>query len=114
MLLFFLAGCRSVREVREEEKRQDARRQAQSLGKAVEAYHAATDEWPQSLKQLTVTEPKHGLKAVLRPEQLIDPWNQPYQYQPPPGAKHNGRDNGPDVWTVDPNDGTQIGNWRKK
>ncbi len=109
VLLCFLANC-GTNEVGYDEKTLAAGC-VRSLGQAVEAYHAATDEWPQSLQQLTETHPL-GLKPLLRPEDIIDPWNQPYQYQPPPGAKHNGP-NGPDVWTVVPDEGTVIGNWRK-
>jgi type II secretion system protein G len=90
-------------------KKQAARTSAQAIGQAVEAYHAATGNWPQSLQELTQTSPA-GLKATLRPENLIDPWGQQYQYVPPP-APHNG-ENGPDVFTVVPSEGTQIGNWR--
>jgi general secretion pathway protein G len=90
-------------------KRQAAQASARALGNAVEAYHAATGSWPQSLQELTQAHP-NGLKATLRPEQLMDPWGQPYQYMPPPST-HNG-DTGPDVFTVVPGENIQIGNWR--
>jgi hypothetical protein len=42
---------------------------------------------------------------------IIDPWGQPYQYNPQ-GTNNNGTK--PDIWTVAPNgDGKQIGNWPK-
>jgi prepilin-type N-terminal cleavage/methylation domain-containing protein len=92
-------------------KRQSARASADAIGKAAMAYKAATGDWPQSLDQLTQAD-QHGIQATLKPEQLIDPWQVRYQYQPPP-APHNGS-TGPDVWTTCPTDGTQIGNWREK
>jgi len=91
-------------------KRSAAKTSAFNIGKAVEAYHAATGEWPQSLQQLTQRDNNSGIGATLRPEQLIDPYGQQYQYVPPP-SPHNG-ETGPDVFTVVPGEGTQIGNWR--
>jgi len=91
-------------------KRQTAKTSCYALAKAAETYHAATGEWPQNLQQLTVNDPNHGLKASVRPEHLQDPWGQQYQYQVPP-APHNG-ELGPDVFTVVPGEGIQIGNWK--
>jgi hypothetical protein len=108
----FLTGCESREDAREREKESNARTGARAVGNAVEAYHAATDEWPQSLKQLTVADPQKGMKATLRPEQIIDPWGSPYQYVPPP-SPHNG-ETGPDVFTIARRDGRKLGNWREK
>jgi general secretion pathway protein G len=92
-------------------KRQSARASADAIGKAAMAYKAATGDWPQSLDALTQQD-QHGIQATLKPEQLIDPWGNRYQYQPPP-APHN-LNTGPDVFTTCPTDGTTIGNWREK
>jgi len=91
-------------------RRAAAQASAKSIGKAVEAYHVATGEWPQSLQQLT--QRSGGIGATLKQEDLIDPWGKQYQYQPPPST-HNG-EIGPDVFTTCPSDGTQVGNWREK
>ena len=42
------------------------------------------------------------------PDALIDPWGNTYQYDPV-GPRNNGVR--PDTWTVNPRDGTLIGNW---
>jgi general secretion pathway protein G len=89
-------------------RRQAAATSARALGNAVDTYHAATGNWPQSLQELTQKSPT-GIGATLRPEQLMDPWGHPYQYMPPP-SQHNGENNC-DVFTTAP-DGAQIGNWR--
>lgn len=91
-------------------KRSAAKTSAFNIGKAVEAYHAATSEWPQSLQQLTQRDQNHQIGATLKMEHLIDPWGQQFQYVPPP-SPHNG-ETGPDVFTIVPGEGIQIGNWR--
>jgi hypothetical protein len=111
-LMCFLAGCESREDAREREKVCAAYWGVRAVGNAVEAYYVATGEWPKSLKQLTVADPEKGLKATLRPEQIIDPWGSPYQYVPPP-SPHNG-ETGPDVFTIAPRDGRMLGNWREK
>jgi len=60
-------------------------------------------ELPGSLEDL-VNSPKAGLK----PEQLFDPWQQPYQYSPQ--TQHNSSD-GFDIWS-NANGGQPVGNWK--
>jgi general secretion pathway protein G len=100
----------------ENSRRQTAKTSANNIAKAAEAFHVATDQWPQSLQQLT--QPYDDGRGVhlppsLRPEEILDPWGIPFQYVPPPGGQHNGAYGRPDVWTTPPGESVQLGNWRQ-
>jgi len=73
----------------------------------VEAYAVQNnDQRPQSLDALTQMQPTGG-KPFALPEDLVDPWGQPFQYDP--NGQRNGGIKG-DVWTVGPS-GVTYGNW---
>jgi type II secretory pathway pseudopilin PulG len=90
--LIGFAGCESA---------QDARigRAAEgvvAIAAAVERHRAETGENPETLDELA--RPRAGGRpALLKPEQLTDPWGNPYRYDPS-GQKNNGKR--PDVWTM--------------
>lgn len=71
-------------------------------------------EWQVGREKLVRREPRddqgHG-PYLTSQESLIDPWNQPYQYQ-----RDGGRNNGtqPDIFTTIPGGKGTIGNWSRK
>jgi general secretion pathway protein G len=100
----------------EQAKVDRAKSDVETLAKAVEAYKVQNEDWPQSLATLTQPSPKTG-KATLTPENLLDPWERPYQYAPPGAGTHNGIYNRPDVWSEGPTPGDpsgRIGNWKNR
>jgi general secretion pathway protein G len=76
------------------------------LSQACKTYFIKNQSWPPSL-QVLLTPDSHKMVYIDRPEALLDPWGNPYQYDPS-GAKNNGTQ--PDIWTTHA-DGTIIGNW---
>jgi hypothetical protein len=70
-------------------------------------------EYPKNLTELT-TPPPGNDKALLKIEELTDPWGRPYQFDRL-GPKHD--NNRPDVWSYGPLHGdaskNMIGNWRR-
>jgi type II secretory pathway pseudopilin PulG len=87
--------------VRAGSKEERARLDVTNLTKAAEAYQKAKGNPPAKLSDL-VTAGYVEPKATL-----LDPWGNPYQYDPN-GTKNGGRR--PDIWAVDP-DKKLIGNW---
>jgi general secretion pathway protein G len=77
------------------------------LTQAVKTYYIRHNTWPQSLQQLLQADNK-GTPILEDPDALRDPWGQQYQYDPS-GPMNGGRR--PDIWAVDPKDGTKCGNW---
>jgi hypothetical protein len=90
----------------EEEKIKVARAQLQTLTTALDAYRLNNGEYPASLAALAEPQP-NDKPALLKADDLKDPWGQPYQYDAA-GPKHKG--DRPDVWCVTPS-GKTIGNW---
>jgi hypothetical protein len=86
-----------------------ARRTIQSLQTACGTFELNNDRKPNTLKELTTTQP-NGDRPLVPPEALKDPWGNPYQYDQS-GPKHNGAE--VDIWTKTP-DGKTIGNWEAK
>jgi hypothetical protein len=62
-------------------KEQDAVVGIRNLESGVNAYYLDYQRYPNELADLTVTLPD-GRPAKLPQTALIDPWNQPYQYEP--------------------------------
>jgi hypothetical protein len=79
------------------------------LTQACDRYFDRFGRFPDNLAALTVHEEGRG-PFVEGPDALIDPWGQPFQYDSL-GPKNGGRR--PDIWTVNPREGTIIGNWPK-
>jgi hypothetical protein len=78
------------------------------LTEACEAYHQNHGAYPAKLETLLEVDENHVV-YLDRPESLIDPWGNRYQYDPK-GPKNKGQK--PDIWTVRAN-GKEIGNWPK-
>jgi general secretion pathway protein G len=81
-----------------------------SLTDAVTNYKANhVGVWPQSLQDLLVKDEQGYGPYIKSQEDLMDPWNQPYQYD-----VNGGRNNGlqPDIWSTSQL-GT-FGNWSNK
>ena len=94
----------------ENAKEDAAMTQAHNLEKAATAYKIRYGDYPPSLDALTQPAPD-GSQATLEPDGLLDPWQRPFQYDPSGG--HNlGRK--PDVWTTNPSNGKQVGNWKNR
>lgn len=97
-------------EADEQARKSAARVQVRTLTMAVDTYSLQhKGELPDNLAVLLRAEGK-GIGPYLKDDRsLVDPWNQPYQFD------RNGTRNGgqqPDIWTTAP-DGTEIGNWRR-
>jgi hypothetical protein len=84
-----------------------ARARAKAIASATFQYYSYKDEFPPSLKALTLPQP-NGVGPFLKPAELIDPWGKPYHYDPI--GRTNGGD-APDIWAVSPS-GKVIGNWK--
>lgn len=76
------------------------------LSQACKVYHRNNGEFPGQLRAL-IERDKAGIVYIDHPAALLDPWGNPYQYNP---KGPNNRGDMPDIWTVAP-DGTVIGNW---
>jgi len=90
-------------------QRDTARISAESLSKAVFAYKIKNHKWPDSLEQLT--QPNNKGPAMLEPNDLKDPWGGTFQYDKA-GQMNQGHK--PDIFTVDPSDGSKVGNWSEQ
>jgi general secretion pathway protein G len=49
------------------------------LETAVQSYYINTGQFPQNLRQLTVTDQQAGVKALLEQASIFDPWQHEYQ-----------------------------------
>jgi len=58
-----------------------ARMDVQTLQKALLAYRARYNDYPQSLKELA-EEQRDGTAAFVERSSLVDPWGEPYLYLP--------------------------------
>jgi hypothetical protein len=82
-----------------------ARSQVRILTLAVDAYFRDHKEYPPSLEDLLRPDPA-GNQYLTGPEDLIDPWGLPYQYDP---AGPNNDGIRPDIWADGPRG--RIRNW---
>jgi hypothetical protein len=87
-------------------KRGAAKTQTKVLTQACDAYRISHGTYPPSLQTL-LQQDEEGGPYLKSAEALIDPWKQPYQYNP---AGPNNAGQQPDIWANAP-DGQQIGNW---
>jgi hypothetical protein len=86
---------------RADDKADLARTDVRNLTKAVEAYVKAKGNAPARLADLQTA-------GYVDPKAtLMDPWGNPYRYDPK-GKRNGGKR--PDIWAVTP-DKTEIGNW---
>jgi len=86
-----------------------ARAKAKKLDLPLQAYYLRHNEYPPDLAVLTQPDPDNNNLAWITEEDLLDPWDQEYQYAWP-GVNNKAK---PDIWTVNPDNNEQIGNWGK-
>jgi hypothetical protein len=100
--------------MRPEEKRDDsketiARVGVKTLDRAVSEYKITNGKYPQTLAELT--KGAGGKPASLTENELVDPWNQPYVYEP---QTLNRKTKKPLIYSKgDPTSPIQIRNWVK-
>lgn len=82
--------------------------QTKALAHVCGTFQVKHGRFPDTLNELLQRD-EHGNIWIADPAMLIDPWGQPYQYDPK-GPNHDGLR--PDIWVVTP-DGMTIGNWPK-
>jgi hypothetical protein len=82
-----------------------------SIAQALQTYEVNNGHFPQSLQELTKRQP-NGNAALLKPSALLDPWNQPYHFDP--GQLHP-ETGAPLVWSDgEPGDADgMITNWQE-
>jgi general secretion pathway protein G len=89
-----------------ESKVKVAKANLKTLANAAETFELNNDRKPNSLDELSATQP-NGDKPLVPSSALKDPWGKKYILDPN-GPKNQGAS--PDVWTTTP-DGKTIGNW---
>src|SRR5688572_28849365 len=94
LLLCVTLAVAQVKERSEAEKVNLAKIEVKALTAACEQYYAGNREFPKTLKALTLTQPNGG-GPFFGAEKLLDPWKNPYQYDPK-GPKNGAKM--PDVW----------------
>jgi len=81
-----------------------------SLEQAVTAFKVQhSGMWPDSLQTLTVRDDQGHGPYIQNPENLLDPWGRPYNYDQN-GSNHQGTS--PDIWCDTPFG--KISNWTSK
>jgi len=82
--------------------------QIRNLESAVEGYRTLNGDYPQSLEVLTM--PENDKPAPLSDQQLIDPWNRQYHYEP---QNRHPKTQKPLIYSQGANPGTSkpIRNW---
>lgn len=107
-IIVVLAGAGTVYMFRalDDAKEGTAKSQAAELAKACQGFQIQNGRYPDSLQELTA--PPNGGRPYVEPEKLLDPWGNPFQYDPQ-GPNNNGLK--PDVFTTNPSSGATIGNW---
>ena len=93
----------------EETRKSAAKIKIRDLTQAAETYKLHNAQYPASLRQLLVRDPRGGAPLLKNEDGIMDPWDREFQYDPN-GTKNNGMQ--PDIWCLDPN-GQPIGNWGK-
>src|SRR5262245_30625896 len=92
-----------------------ARIKARNIQKAAENFYLDQGQFPPALDALLERTEQGNGPYLQRKEDLLDPWGQPYQYDPS-GVRNTqagAKAVIPDVWTVAPS-GNEIGNWVNK
>ena len=101
--------------IQEDAERQLAGVRAKEIETAVKSYmRAHGDIPPATLDELV--QPSDGGRGYLDPNMLLDPWGQPYLYNPEPQpGSPNALRGAPDIISAGPNrvhgDADDIGNW---
>jgi general secretion pathway protein G len=82
--------------------------QVKNLETAVDAYKALHDDYPESLEMLTESDGEKT--AALSTQNLIDPWNRQYVYEPNNRHPKTGK---PKIYSqgAKPGQSKQIANW---
>jgi type II secretory pathway pseudopilin PulG len=88
-----------------ESKKKIARTQAKVLEDACNTFQINHGSWPPNLESLLQNDGMGG-PYLKDPGALVDPWHQPYLYNPA-GPNNNGLE--PDIWSQSPYG--PIGNW---
>jgi general secretion pathway protein G len=76
------------------------------IGEAVEQYNYDMGDYPENLQILT--QPMEGKHAYLEARDIVDPWNQQYQYEPQNRNPNTGR---PRISSTHQTGGQPIANW---
>jgi hypothetical protein len=85
-----------------------ARMEVRSIEQAAKTYWNNNGVYPESLQDLTTRQP-NGSAPLLKPQALLDPWNQPYRYEP--ANRHRDSDN-PHIYSPgEPGKNQPISNW---
>ncbi len=85
-----------------------ARTDIKSLETAITSYMMANAHYPKTLEELTKPDPPFN-PALLVEKALIDPWKQPYHYDP---KKLDPYTNKPKIWSDGrPGENKPISNW---
>jgi general secretion pathway protein G len=98
----------------ESSKMKAARTNVETLSAIAKKYNLDFGQYPDSLQTLANTPQPGGTAKYCKIDDLMDPWDQPYQYDVN-GAKMQAiGGEGPDIWS-NGKPGTQnpIGNWMK-
>jgi len=85
-----------------------AKAKARKLDLPVQAYYMRHRNWPSDLSVLAQPDPDNSNMPWVEEGDLLDPWDQPYQYTWPGVNNKNAK---PDIFTTNPDSGQQIGNW---
>ena len=93
----------------EEAKMKTAKTSVMGLAQQLEIYKLNNDQYPASLEGLAQQQP-NGSPQLVPPEQLRDPWGNPYQMDATGPNNHGMK---ADVFTKAPS-GKTIGNWPDK
>jgi len=96
----------------EDAKVKRARADVETLTSQCQAFKIQHGDYPQGL--IILTQPQGNRPAVLKEENLLDPWGREYQTTLPGPGQHNQARGLPDIWSEGPNPGdpnSQIGNW---
>lgn len=86
-----------------------AKTKARMLADECQKFMLKNDRYPESLNELAA--PPDGGSPYVEPDALNDPWGVPFMYNPA-GPNNGGRK--PDIYTTNPTNGQQIGNWTTK
>lgn len=92
----------------DETKEKRAKIDVTGLTQMAESYKLNNDDYPPTLHALTEMQPGGGAPFV-EPGGILDPWGQPYLYDP---TGPNNRGLKPDIWCNRPNG--PIGNWTRR
>jgi general secretion pathway protein G len=111
-IIVVLAGVGGVVYMRyvDDAKIDSARAQSKMLAEQAKMFNLRNQRYPESLQEL-MTPPDGGKSYLEDSSYLLDPWQQPYQYQAI--GTHN-LTGAPEVWSNGPpGENRQIGSWER-